>query len=200
LDVAAAPLPHPAPLQRLRLRVASYIDEQVDSKGNSMRITTLLFAATLGVAALSFSADADNAVEPGGNAPVNAEPSVGDIVIGEIERRILHDYYQRHLDEWEHESGGKQHKNKKKGNGKGLPPGLAKRGELPPDLAKQLVRHGHLPPGLEGRDLPPDLLAQLPRLRPDYRYMIADNRVMLISAATNVILDVLTVAAVDILH
>lgn len=143
---------------------------------------------------------ADSAPEPGANPPVSAEPSVGDIVIGEIERRILQDYYQRHLDDWEHENGGKQHKNKKKGNDKGLPPGLAKRGELPPGLAKQLVRNGHLPPGLEKRDLPSDLLSQLPRLDPHYRYVVADDKVMLVRRATNVILDILTVAAVDLLN
>jgi hypothetical protein len=146
---------------------------------------------------------ADSSPEPGANPPISAEPSVGDIVIGEIERRVMRDYYQRHYDEWEHEGGGKQHKNKKnKGNGnaKGLPPGLAKRGELPPGLAKQLARNGHLPPGLEKRDLPPDLLSQLPPLDAQYHYVIVEDKVMLVRRATNVILDILTVAAVDLLN
>jgi hypothetical protein len=144
---------------------------------------------------------ADNAPEPGASPPVGAEPSVADVVIGEIERRVIRDYYQRHYDDWEREQGGEKHKNKnkKKGNEKGLPPGLAKRGELPPGLAKQLQRNGHLPPGLEKRDLPPDLLTRLPALDPAYRYIIADNKVMLIRRATNLILDTLTVAAVDLL-
>jgi hypothetical protein len=140
---------------------------------------------------------ADSAPEPGATAPAGNEPSVADIVIGEIERRIIGDYYQRHYDDWERDQVGK-HKNKKKG-GKGLPPGLAKRGELPPGLAKQLQRNGHLPPGLEKRDLPPDLMSRLPALDPAYRYVIADNKVMLIRRATNLILDTLTVAAVDLL-
>jgi hypothetical protein len=143
---------------------------------------------------------ADNAPEPGATPPATDEPSVADIVIGEIERRVIRDYYQRHYDDWEREQGGNKHKNKKnKGNDKGLPPGLAKRGELPPGLAKQLQRNGHLPPGLEKRDLPPDLLTRLPALDPAYRYVIADNKVMLIRRATNLILDTLTVAAVDLL-
>ena len=145
-------------------------------------------------------APADTAPEPGATPPAGAEPSVADIVIGEIERRIIRDYYQRHYDDWEREQAGSKHKNKKKGNDKGLPPGLAKRGELPPGLAKQLQRNGHLPPGLEKRDLPPDLVTMLPALDPAYRYVIADNKVMLIRRATNLILDTLTVAAVDLLN
>ena len=52
-----------------------------------------------------------------------------------------------------------------------------------------------LPPGLEYRPLPPDLIVQLPPLAPDYRYVIADDRVLLIRVATNVILDLLEVPA-----
>ena len=83
---------------------------------------------------------------------------------------------------------------------KDCPPGLAKKGTLPPGLAMQLERNGHLPPGLEYRDLPDDLLVQLPHLDPHYRYIIVDNRVLLIRRATNLILDVLEVAAIDLLN
>ena len=125
-----------------------------------------------------------------------AEPSVGAIIIGEVERRILHDYYERNATAWvaanPDQAGGKKDKNKKN---KGLPPGIAKKGTLPPGIAKQLVRNGQLPPGLEYHPLPPDLIVQLPPLTPDYRYVIADDRVMLIRAATNVILDILQVPA-----
>jgi hypothetical protein len=48
---------------------------------------------------------------------------------------------------------------------------------------------------LEYRPLPPDLIVQLPPIAPAYRYVIADDRVMLIQAATNVIMDVLQVPA-----
>nr|WP_298689600.1 hypothetical protein [uncultured Dongia sp.] len=166
-----------------------------------MNVTSMIFA----IGAVAFLATgvarADSAPEPGAAPPVSGEPGIGDIIIGEIERRILRDYYQRHYDDWEHENGGKKNKNKKGvKDGKGLPPGLAKRGELPPGLAKQLVRNGHLPPGLENRDLPPDLLSRLPRLDPAYRYVVADDKVMLVRRATNVILDILTVAAVDLLN
>ena len=162
----------------------------------------LVSLAVAGAALLwaAMPASADNAPEPGATPPVSGEPSIGDVIIGEVERRIMRDYYQRHLDDWERGQGGKKNKNKNKGKSQDLPPGLAKRGELSPGLAKQLVRNGHLPPGLEGRDLPPDLLSRLPRLDPAYRYMIADDKVMLVRRATNTILDILSVAAVDVLN
>ena len=90
-------------------------------------------------------------------------------------------------------------KGQKKNKHKSLPPGLAKKGKLPPGIAKQLARNGHLPPGLEYRSLPQDLIVELPPLQPGYKYVIVDDRVMLIKAASNLILDVLTVAALDLL-
>ncbi len=49
------------------------------------------------------------------------------------------------------------------GPGGNLPPGIAKRGDLPPGLEKQLRRNGTLPPGLQKKlaPFPPDLDARL---------------------------------------
>lgn len=127
-------------------------------------------------------------------------PDAADIFIGELEKRIMRDYYERRLHEWEDSDAGRAYKKGKKKNQKGLPPGLAKKGTLPPGLAKQLARNGHLPPGLEYRGLPQDLMVQLPRLDPRYGYVIVDNRVLLIQRASNLILDVLEVAAVELLN
>jgi hypothetical protein len=78
-------------------------------------------------------------------------------------------------------------------NLKGLPPGLAKRDELPPGLQKQLARNGKLPPGLEKKihALPHDLEIRLPRL-PDgrRRYVIAGN-VIMVDDRTQTIVDIL---------
>jgi len=123
-----------------------------------------------------------------------------DIFIGELEKRIMRDYYERHLREWEDSDDGRAYKKHKKKNHKNLPPGLAKKGTLPPGLAKQLARNGHLPPGLEYRGLPQDLMSQLPPLDARYGYVIVDNRVMLIQRASNLILDVLEVAAIELLN
>lgn len=139
---------------------------------------------------------------PGAQPSVAEAPSVGEIFIGELEKRIIASYYRRHLyayqqsPEW-HEY--KKNKNKKKHKHKGLPPGIAKKGSLPPGIAKQLARNGRLPPGLDHHPLPHDLIVELPPLQPGYRYVIVDDRVMLIQAASNLILDVLTVAALEIL-
>jgi hypothetical protein len=157
---------------------------------------------------LAMLAPAAFADQPGQNGAPGTQPSVAeapdavDIFIGELEKRIISSYYDRHLvayqqsPEW-HEY--KKNKGNKKHKHKDLPPGLAKKGKLPPGIAKQLARNGHLPPGLEYRSLPHDLVVELPPLQPGYKYVIVDDRVMLIKAASNLILDVLTVAALDLL-
>lgn len=77
------------------------------------------------------------------------------------------------------------------GKHKGLPPGLAKRDELPPGLEKQLKVNGALPPGLAKRDLPYDLRKRLPKARSGTERKIIGNDVVLIETATGVILDIL---------
>jgi hypothetical protein len=123
--------------------------------------------------------------------PARADTSIGDIVLTEIERRLIASYYQRQYDDWDHQNHGNGRKNK------GLPPGIAKKGTLPPGLEKQLVRNGTLPPGLGAMPLPYELAVQLPPRPGSQRLLILDDKVMLVQAATNLILDVLTVAAVD---
>ena len=124
---------------------------------------------------------------------LRADDSIGDIILTEIERRLIASYYQQHYEEWDADNRGN-------GNGrknKGLPAGIAKKGTLPPGLYKQLVRNGSLPPGLEAMPLPHDISMQLPPRPGSQSLVIVDDKVLLVQAATNVILDVLTVAAVD---
>ena len=79
--------------------------------------------------------------------------------------------------------------------GRGLPPGLAKRGgDLPPGLEKELVRNGTLPPGLQKRlePLPVELERQLPPIPTDcgcHRGVIGTN-VVLVRTGNYFILDV----------
>ena len=61
---------------------------------------------------------------------------------------------------------------------------------LPPGIAKKIARGGTLPPGIAKRYLPQNLLTQLPP-RPGYQWVVVDNDVMLIAAATGVIVDIL---------
>ena len=148
----------------------------------------VLFATIAGMGAANAESEPGSA---GANTVAQAQPSVGDIVIGEIEKRILNDYYRRNAETWV--AANPDYTNEKKQKHKSLPPGIAKKGTLPPGIAKQLARNNQLPPGLAYRDLSPDLIAQLPPRPPAYRYVIVDDRVLLIQAATNVILDILQV-------
>jgi hypothetical protein len=121
---------------------------------------------------------------------------VATIVLTQVEKRIIGDYYRHQYVAWvETEPAAGKGKNRKKHGG--LPPGLAKKGTLPPGLAKQLARNGTLPPGLAKRTLPDELLVQLQPRPVGYEFVLVDDRVMLIQAATNLILDVLVVAAAE---
>ena len=110
---------------------------------------------------------------------VTAEEAVG-IVFSEIEKRVIRDYYAKQT-----EAAGGKDKSKK------MPPGLAKRDELPPGLQQQIVRNGTLPPGLAKRDLPSDLVLELPATKKGTERKIVGSDVVLIQTATGIILDVL---------
>jgi len=77
-------------------------------------------------------------------------------------------------------------------NASNLPPGLAKRGELPPGLEGQLQKNGTLPPGLQKRvqSLPQVCEQQLPSLPANLERVIYSARVMLLDDNTNRILDI----------
>jgi hypothetical protein len=74
----------------------------------------------------------------------------------------------------------------------GLPPGLAKRDQLPPGLEKQLVRRGTLPPGLQKRiqPCPPDLERRLPPPPPDCAHVVIGGHIVLMNRRTSVVLDI----------
>ncbi|HEY9163288.1 MAG TPA: hypothetical protein VIN57_01665 [Magnetovibrio sp.] len=86
---------------------------------------------------------------------------------------------------------GKNGKDKGKDKSKGLPPGLAKRDTLPPGLARQLKEKGRLPAGIAKRDLPEDLLTQLPPRPESQEVTVVEGDVVLVDKATGIILDVI---------
>ena len=57
----------------------------------------VLFATIAGMGAANAESEPGSA---GANTVAQAQPSVGDIVIGEIEKRILNDYYRRNAETW----------------------------------------------------------------------------------------------------
>ena len=73
-----------------------------------------------------------------------------------------------------------------------LPPGLAKRDQLPPGLEKQLVRRGTLPPGLQKRiqPCPPDLERRLPPPPPESAHVLIGGHIVLLNRTTNVVIDI----------
>lgn len=71
-----------------------------------------------------------------------------------------------------------------------LPASLATAKPLPPGIAKKLARGGSLPPGIAKRYLPNELLVQLPP-RPGCQWVVVGTDVLLIAAATGLIVDFL---------
>ncbi|MEW6331690.1 MAG: hypothetical protein AB1560_09545 [Pseudomonadota bacterium] len=101
-----------------------------------------------------------------GRVVIRDDTGVVDIRINDRDREYIHDYYR---------------------GGKGLPPGLAKRGgHLPPGLAKR----DRLPPGLQGDALPYELERRLSRLPSSYVRVRIGQDIVLMDRNTRVVLDV----------
>jgi len=77
-------------------------------------------------------------------------------------------------------------------NERHLPPGLAKKDQLPPGLEKQLVRRGSLPPGLQKRiqPCPEELVHRLPPPPPDCVNVLIGGHVVLLNHKTNIVVDI----------
>ncbi len=73
-----------------------------------------------------------------------------------------------------------------------LPPGLAKREQLPAGLERQLRVRGTLPPGLRRRmhPCPEELEAQLPPPPPNCEHTIIGGHVVLVNVHTYMVLDI----------
>lgn len=74
-----------------------------------------------------------------------------------------------------------------------LPPGLAKRDELPPGLERQLRLRGKLPPGLQKKiqPCPEALVRRLPPPPPDCAHVIIGGHIVLLNRRTNIVLDII---------
>jgi hypothetical protein len=105
------------------------------------------------------------------------EPSAGThatVQFAERDKIVIRDYYR------DPGSGAS-----------GLPPGLAKKQQLPPGLQKQVREKGTLPPGLQKRLLPGELEGRLTRLPPGYERVIVGADVVIVEIATRIIVDIL---------
>jgi hypothetical protein len=111
-----------------------------------------------------------------GQASVQAGVQAGvSVVFSSSERRMILDHYNP--------------------GGKGLPPGLAKRSDLPPGLEKQLRKNGRLPPGLDKKidPFPMDLERRFPPLCSGCRRGVLGTTAVILSAA-GTILDAIDMA------
>jgi len=142
----------------------------------------LLAAGMIVAASASSPAVAEKPGGPNPNASgMTAEEAVG-IVFTEIEKQLIRDYFGGQT-----ESAGGKGKDKSKQ----MPPGLAKRDELPPGLQMQIEKNGTLPPGLAKRDLPSNLVLKLPAVKKGTERKIVGSDVVLIQTATGIVLDVI---------
>lgn len=153
----------------------------------------------IALATLAILGTASPALAKGKTPPITApektiEQSTNKVVeriFNETEKAIIEEYLGFKVSEDKHDDKQKGKENEKGKGAKGLPPGLAKKDHLPPGLAMQLERNGRLPPGLEKRDLPEDLLKRLPKPLHGTRRIMAGNDILLIDEVTETILDII---------
>lgn len=74
---------------------------------------------------------------------------------------------------------------------RGLPPGLAKKGKIPPGHAHKLRRHYGVPPDVSWQYLPADLDRRLSRLPDGYVRVIVGTDVAILHTRTRVVLDLI---------
>lgn len=129
-----------------------------------------LIAAGIAMAAclLLFAAGC-GAAGTSGRVVLHDEHGSIDVAFSDGDRYLIRDHYRR-----------------------GLPPGLAKKHKLPPGLHKHIIRHGYLPPGLEGKRLDRELERRLAPLPDGYLRLRVGGNVVLMDARTRLVLDLIT--------
>lgn len=127
-------------------------------------------------------------VDVSGAVVMGDEHSRVEIIFSSDDRRHIHDYYYRERERHRH---GDDYYDDRKKSKKRLPPGLAKRDELPPGLQKQIRRNGRLPPGLEGRALPGELERRLSPLPAGYIRLQVGRDIVLMDQHTRITVDVI---------
>ena len=143
----------------------------ITDEGEIMYRTFFVVAVILVSAMLT--ACASNPNVKSGSIAVGNEDMSAVLVFGDSDRQRIKHYYN---------SGKKSKK---------MPPGLAKKQELPPGLQKHIRKHGELPPGLTGRRLPLELERNLSRLPEGYVRMKVGGDMVLMNEITRVVFDVI---------
>lgn len=123
-------------------------------------------------------------------AMAGAGEDVPALTFSDRDQRLIRRYYSGGDDD-----GGGGHGRGRGRGGRGLPPGLAKRGgDLPPGLERQLQRNGTLPPGLQKKvePFPAELSQRLPRLPSGYSRVIVEGRALILDR-NNTIFDIMAI-------
>lgn len=170
-----------------------------------VQVAVLALAFSLAVAAAQGQGQAQGKKQ--GGAQAKAKPEAKEKGVQKAEEGKAKAKSKKEMEaEEEHEreaaqgrAFGKDHEktirdwfgNKK--NLEGLPPGLAKREELPPGLQRYLERNGTLPPGLQKRlqPLPQSLEAKLPKTPEGVKRGVVAGNVVVIEERTSKILDII---------
>ncbi len=93
------------------------------------------------------------------------------VVFTDSDRRILRDHYRVDT--------------------RGLPPGLAKKGKIPPGHAYKMQRQHPLPPDVRWSYLPPDVERRLSRLPDGYARVLIGADIAILHTRTRVVVDLL---------
>ena len=110
-------------------------------------------------------------VHTSGSVDIVGEDARLHVSFNERDRRLIHDYYRSHA--------------------KRLPPGLAKKGKVPPGHMKKLARYHKLPSGYSGRALPWELHRRLSPLPRDYVRLQIGSDIVLLDALSRVVVDII---------
>ena len=144
------------------------------------KVNLIISTLALGAFLVPASADAQGSRKALNN---DNQITTSDVILSriftEVERELIGEYYKN-----------SELYDKKKSK-RGLPPGLAKKDRLPPGLEKHLEKSGRLPPGLEKRLLPDELSSRLPRRDNNTIRRIVGDDVVLLDAATDLVLDII---------
>lgn len=93
------------------------------------------------------------------------------VVFSDQDRAIIQDYYRTYY--------------------RGLPPGLAKKGKIPPGHAAKLRRYQGVPPGVSWEYLPSDVERRLSRLPDGYARVVIGADIAILNTRTRVVLDLI---------
>lgn len=106
-----------------------------------------------------------------GDVRVHNEDYDVRVVFSDRDRAIIHDYYRTYY--------------------RDLPPGLAKKGKIPPGHAFKMRRHQGIPPGVSWNPLPADVERRLGALPDGYVRIVIGADVAILHTRTRVAVDVI---------